>query len=174
MTTTDVAAHLNIPSPTVGQTTELGGFLSAADQHVVDEFGPVLSLARTEKCLRVRTDGVLWFRHYPVLSVTTATRTGVVYSTGFTIGRLGRVTSTDFDYGDRWDVSYTSGWVTFPASLRLAILEDIRGLYQGGQLGPPGAIAAFGMDSQEPARRPVGMWPRTDAWIATNQDDGVG
>lgn len=58
-----------------------------------------------------------------------------------------------------------------PVSLRLAILEDIRGLYQPGQIGPLADFGAFGTQTAEatdtgPGYRPVRLWPRVDGWIS--------
>jgi len=57
-----------------------------------------------------------------------------------------------------------------PADLRLAALEDIRGLYQPGQIGPLADFGAFGTQTAEateigPGYRPVRLWPRVDAWL---------
>jgi hypothetical protein len=60
---------------------------------------------------------------------------------------------------------------TAPADLKLAALEDIRGLYQPGQIGPPAEFGAFGIDSVDVGTtyRPVRMWPRLDAWVESRR-----
>jgi hypothetical protein len=68
------------------------------------------------------------------------------------------------------DDRYGAVDVPVPASLKLAVLEDIRGLYQPGQLGPLAEFGAFGTQTAEstdtgPGYRPVRLWPRIDAWI---------
>ena len=162
LTVGDVATHLNITSPTGSQDAELEGFLLAADAHVTDTFGPLINVLRTQSVSP--SDWVLWLTHAPVLSVTSVTQGTTAYTTGITFSTAGRVYFAQVNNG-AWDVVYRSGWLTLPADLRLAVLEDIRGLCQRGQLGPPGAIGAFGMDAQGPSFRPVNMWPRIDEWI---------
>ena len=163
LTVGDVAEHLNIPTPTGSQDAEFEGFLLAADAHVSVSVGPVINVLRTESV--APSDWALWVSRVPVLSVTSVTQGTMVYTSGITFNaESGRVYFPQVNSG-RWDVVYRSGWLTFPADLRVAVLEDIRGL-QRGQLGPPGAIGAFGMDPlPTPSGRPVTMWPRTDLWI---------
>lgn len=65
---------------------------------------------------------------------------------------------------------YGSVITTPAADLRLAALEDIRGLYQPGQIGPLADFGAFGTQTAEateagPGYRPVLLWPRVDAWL---------
>ena len=65
---------------------------------------------------------------------------------------------------------------TAPADLKLAALEDIRGLFQPGQVGPIAAFGAFGAENVDtgPTYRPVRLWPRVDAWLdrATRASSG--
>ena len=162
LTVGDVAEHLNITSPTGSQDAELEGFLLAADAHVADTFGPTTARTRIETAYAY--EGSLFVSYPSILSVSSLTSGTAVYSADITVGGFGRVSHAALTQG-RWRVVYSSGWLTLPADLRLAVLEDIRGLFQRGQLGPPGAIGAFGMDAQGPSFRPVNMWPRVDEWI---------
>lgn len=62
-----------------------------------------------------------------------------------------------------------------PADLKLAALEDIRGLFQPSQIGPPGAFLGVSDVETGPAFRPIRLWPRVDAWLerATRTARGV-
>lgn len=60
------------------------------------------------------------------------------------------------------------------ADLKLAVLEDIRGLYQPGQIGPPATFGAFDIDDGPSSGfRPVNMWPRLDAWLTSRLGSAI-
>lgn len=163
LSVTDVTEHVNISTPDSSQLLELDGFLHAADAHFDNTYGPLLNVARVETVVGV--SGVAWLDHYPVVSVTSAVQGATTLTTGFTFTTAGKLVNADMTSGS-WEITYRSGWAALPGDLRLAVLEDIRGLYQRGQLGPPGAMGAFGMeDTSGPVTRPVNMWPRIDEWI---------
>ena len=166
--------HLNLSTPT--DTLELELFISAATAHVETRYGTFPSAVYTNALTVFDDDsGVYekWLRpnRYPVTAVTSATSEDglTVYTTGFTISADGfRVRHAQVLTGE-WTLIYTAGKVA-PADLRLCVLEDIRGLYQPGQIGPPAVFGAFGLESTEvgTSYRPVRMWPRVDAWLESN------
>lgn len=162
VTLDEVAAHLNLDvnSPTwAAHSTELAGFIAAADERVGD-----IGIATLTETLTV-VDGAMWASRWPVTAVTSASYGARELVAGFTVSRTGKITHPDITSGT-WKVTYTAGWSALPSDLRLVVLEDIRGLYQAGQIGPPGAMGAFGIDAAPLAGfRPVQMWPRIDAWL---------
>ena len=62
-----------------------------------------------------------------VVSAVSATL-GTVTS-GFTVGVGGVVTNPGLGESD-WTVTYTAGWATIPAGMRLAVLEMVRHLWR--------------------------------------------
>jgi hypothetical protein len=63
---------------------------------------------------------------------------------------------------------YGSEITSVPADLKLAVLEDIRGLFQPAQVGPIASFGAFDTPAAADVTstfRPVRMWPRIDAWL---------
>lgn len=169
VTVAEVVAHLNIDTP--ADTSELALFISAATDHVAYRYGTFPSATYTED-LAVFDDGFgtyrLWLRpnRFPVTAITSAVdEDGTEHATAFVISSDGQRIRHDSITSGTWTVTYTAGQAT-PADLKLAVLEDIRGLYQPGQIGPPAAFGAFGIEDTE-ARgfRPVNLWPRIDSWI---------
>lgn len=152
---------------------ELQVYISAVTAHVEDRYGVLPSETVTEIARIVDIgDGVLRVltSRFPVLTVTSiADAYGTEYTTGFTITADGYVEHDNLFRG-RWTIVYSAGFAAVPADLKLAALEDIRGLYQPGQIGPPAAFGAFGIDSTDvgTSYRPVRMWPRVDAWLDHN------
>lgn len=169
----DVMEHLNVDWSDATAAVELERFVAAADRHVVDSFGPLLNVARVEQVTTY--DGRLWLRHWPVLSVTSVAGGTNTFTTGLVVSAAGEVTHASL-YAGTWTVTYTSGWVALPDDLKLAVMEDIRGLYQRGQLATPGAIGAFGGGEVTDAGTvsPITMWPRTDEWINRRAGGWVG
>lgn len=149
---------------------ELARYISAVTAHVERRYGVLPAATVTEVALVVDLgDGEarLMPSRSPVSSVTSITRSdGTSYTTGFTITADRYIEHDNLTHG-RWTIVYTSTLAAVPADLKLAVLEDIRGLYQPGQIGPPAAFGAFGIESTEVGTtyRPVRMWPRVDAWL---------
>lgn len=171
VTMDEVLSHLNMAANPPADLSELELFIDAATAHVSYRFGEFPARSYTED-IDVVDDGVgthrYWLRpkRFPITAVTSATNeSGVAYATDF-------VVSTDAEHfrhpsitGGRWTVVYTAGEAA-PADLKLAVLEDIRGLYQPGQIGPPASFGAFDIDdSPTGSFRPVNQWPRIDAWV---------
>lgn len=156
---------------------ELEVYIAAVTAHVEDSFGVLPSAEYTEQVPTVIVAGAvrLMPSRWPVLEVASITSAeGTEYTTGFTVATGGYVSHTSLSAG-WWTITYTVGYATVPADLKLAALEDIRGLYQPGQIGPPAQFGAFGIDSTEvgTSYRPVRMWPRVDAWVERHSLPGI-
>lgn len=170
VTLEQVRAHLNLDGDT-SHDTELDLFIDAATAHVEAQYGTLPSATYTET-VPVTDDGAGTYRywlvplHSPVTAITSATNeAGTAYTTSFTISPDGRRIRHDSVISGDWTVVYTAGH-TIPADLKLAVLEDIRGLFQPGQIGPPASFGAFDIPPVEGGTfRPVNLWPRIDAWI---------
>ena len=171
VTLDEVLSHLNMADNPPADIGELELFVDAATAHIAYRFGAFPATSYTED-IDVVDDGIgthrYWLRpkHFPITAVTSATNeSGVAYTTEFTISTDAEHIRHDSITGGRWTVVYTAGEAA-PADLKLAVLEDIRGLYQPGQIGPPAAFGAFDIDDGGATRfRPVNLWPRIDAWV---------
>lgn len=171
VTLDQVLSHLNMADNPPSDLGELELFISAATDHVAYRYG-VMPSGTYAETLPVTDDGVgayrYWVRplHYPVTAVTSAvSEDGTTYSADFTISTDGRLVRHESLSWGEWTLTYAAGSEA-PADLKLAALEDIRGLYQPGQIGPPADFGSFGIDAEPGAGfRPVNMWPRIDAWI---------
>lgn len=157
---------------------ELGRYVAAVTEHVASNYGGVPSASYTEIGNSVTGyDGILRIlpSRWPVLSVASLTDpNGTVYEDDITVTADGYIEHDSLSWG-RWTVVYEVGFETVPADLKLAALEDIRGLWQPGQIGPPAAFGAFGIDSTDTGvtYRAVRMWPRVDAWIESRRLPGI-
>lgn len=176
VTLAETKATLNLGADTT-HDTELSLYISAVTAHVEERYGVLPSDTYTEIALTVdQGDGVVRLlpTRWPVLTVTSIADVSNTYSTDFTITADGLVAHDSLTHG-RWTIVYSAGYATMPADLKLAALEDIRGLFQPAQIGPPAQFGAFGIDSVEVGAgyRPVRMWPRVDAWIENRTLPGV-
>lgn len=171
VTLDQVLAHLNLSENPPDDLTELELLIDAATAHVAHRYGTMPSATFTETAT-VYDDGVgvyrFWLRprRYPVTAVTSAALEdgSLSYLTEFTISPDGRLIRHPQLAAGQWVVTYTAG-SEVPADLQLAVLEDIRGLYQPGQIGPPANFGAFQIEGEDRTFRPVTMWARIDAWI---------
>lgn len=172
VTLDEVLSHLNMADNPPADLTELELFIDAATAHVEQWFGTFPSGTYTE-VMRVRNDryGLYqnWFRplHWPVTAVTSVTsEDGLTsHTTGIVISADSRAIRHDYVTLGDWTVVYTAGQAV-PADLKLCVLEDIRGLYQPSQIGPPATFGSFDIDTGPATTfRPVTQWPRTDAWV---------
>lgn len=157
---------------------ELRIYIDAVTAHVEKQRGAMPSQEITEVGTLVNLgDGRLRLmtRRIPVLEVASITDGVSTYSTGFTVTADGYVEHDNLYSDRRWTITYTAGYEAIPADLKLAALEDIRGLYQPGQIGPPAAFGAFGIESTDVGvtYRPVRMWPRVDAWLESDVMPGI-
>jgi hypothetical protein len=183
VTIDEVADALNLGD--TDHYAELEGYIDAASAYVESWMGPMPSATYTERLnATFRPDGSVSFLtgRFPVLAVTSIVRadpywltdTPVSYTTDFAVTSSGYISHAAVTDG-WWNVTYTAGFATVPADLKLAVLEDIRGLYQPGQIGAPAAFGAFGINSTDTGvtYRPVRMWPRIDAWVASRKVPGI-
>lgn len=164
---------LNIEDSDTSQDTELELRIDAITAHVERNFG-TLPTAEYTQVVTVEDDGVgtyrWWLRpyHSPITAVTSATdENDVEYTADFTISTDGRAVRHDsITYGE-WTLVYTAGYGVIPADLKLAVLEDLKVVHQRSQQGPPGVAGFFGSSPDDfvPTSAPVGLYPRTDAWI---------
>lgn len=174
-------AELNDVLNLDGDTThdvELELYIDAVTAHVSANYGDLPSGTYTELSHAfLDDDGTvrLMLSRQPVSSVTSITNSdGTAYTTGITVTADGYLEHDNLHTG-RWTVVYVSGFAAVPADLKLAALEDIRGLYQPAQIGAPGAFGAFGIESTDVGTtyRPVRLWPRVDAWIEQRRMPGI-
>jgi hypothetical protein len=185
VTIEDVHQHLNIPDTDMSHDVELQGFIDAATAFITYVAGDVIATDYAETYETWRTD-VIMLRHVPVLTVTSVIEyIGVMAYTltsqppgqtvdnygysldfpdaGLLVRRSGVGTRTQF-LGSPVVVNYTAGRATVPGDVRMATLEDIRGLYQLTQLG---RRPAFGSTSANPSEDwrvgPLNLFPRLAA-----------
>lgn len=166
----DVLRHLRNYDGNV-DIDQVNLYVNAATDHIGHHYGTLPSGEYTES-LTVVDDMAGTYRywlvpyHSPITTVTSITaEDGTEYTADFTISTDGRRIRHDSVTWGEWVVTYMAGHEV-PADLKLAVLEDIRGLYQPGQIGPPAAFGAFDIDiDAEGGRPPVTQWPRIDAWI---------
>ena len=171
VTLDEVLAHLNLTEHPPADLGELELFISAATDHVTHHYGSFPSATYTED-VSVSDDEIGTYRYwlrprrFPISAVTSVTdESGTEYTTDFTISTDARRLRHGSISSGEWTVVYTAGEAA-PADLKLAVLEDIRGLYQPGQIGPPAGFGAFDIDdSPTGSFRPVNLWPRIDAWV---------
>lgn len=178
VTLDEVSEALNLGDDT-SHDSELEMYVSAVTEHVRANYGEFPSGTYTEIVHPVYgADGVyrMYLLHQPVLEVTSITDPfETEYTTGFTITADGYLEHDNLLTAGRWIVEYEAGGEEVPADLKLAALEDIRGLYQPGQIGPPAAFGAFGIENTDtgPTHRPIRLWPRVDAWIASRRTPAI-
>lgn len=179
----DIHAHLNIPVSDVSHDTELQGFLDAATATVTYATGPQAATTFTE----TRDGGgtVIMLDNPPVLSITSITEfftpggrvltaqplgsgTGDAYGYSLDDPASGKITRRAAGYaspfiGGRNSVVivYVAGTTTVAADVRLAVLEDIRGLYQQTQQGRAVGGGSIGSSSEDQwSVGPMHLFPR--------------
>lgn len=166
-----VLSHLNLDQNPPDDLSEIELLISAATDHVAHRYGTMPSGTFTEN-VTVYDDGVgayrFWVRprRFPITAVTSAVFEdgSISYSTDFAVSTDGRLVRHPSLSAGEWTLTYVAG-DDVPADLQLAVLEDIRGLYQPAQIGPPATFGAFSIEGEDRTFRPVTMWPRIDAWI---------
>lgn len=182
VTLPEVLAHLNQDSnpPGPAQLDELQGFLDAATAYIQNLTGPIIPQTFTET--HNGGQSTVFVFHPPILTVTTVVE--YVASTGYPLTQvaLGDPTgayafSVDdvksgairrryngglvgpFMGGDHnIAVTYIAGLATVPADIRMAVLQDIAGLFQPSQLGGNPYDSSGG--SGNTPLNPIGMFPR--------------
>lgn len=189
VTLPDVYAHLNIPSgnQTPDLSAKLQGFIDAATVYVQNFTGPIIPTTYTE--IRNGGGGKILVDNPPILTVTSVTEylgpvayplTQVTYQTtdvgaySFSIddaeaGIITRRTSGNlvsrFSSGtNNVVIVYVAGRTSVAADIRLAVLQDIAGLYGPGQLGnsPYGNQGEIG----NTPLNPIGLFPRVAAILS--------
>lgn len=187
VTLADVHQHLNIPDTDTSHDVELGGFIDAATAFISYIAGDVIPADYTETYETYRADTIL-LRHVPVLQVTSVTEyIGVMSftlteqppgqtvdnygysldlpSAGLLVRRSAVGTRTPF-LGPNVMVTYTAGRATVAGDIRMATLEDIRGLYQLTQLGGRPLFGTAGTNPSEDWRvGPLKLFPRLAALL---------
>lgn len=169
LTTAEVRSHLNLGADT-SHDAMIAAWIDSVTAHVDRRYSPFPSGAVTEVARVIDVGDSEWrlMPSLPVVSVTSITDGTTTYSTGFTISPEGYIEHASLTWQPRWTITYVAT-AAVPADLKLAALEDIRGLYQPAQIGPPAEFGAFGIDTLtdfQVQRRVVKMWPRVDAWLA--------
>lgn len=192
VTLDDAKAHLNIDPTDTTYDAELQGFIDAATAFVQFETGPILYQAFTE----VHSGGgpTIVLDNPPIIAVDTVIE--YVGPTAYTLtqAELGATTGQyswslddanagiiarrysggfvgNFAAGYRnVYVSYTAGRTSVPADVRMATLEDLRGLWTQTQYARPSAQFGSGIGGQadnwtETPMNPIGTFPRLTALL---------
>lgn len=186
VTLSDVHNHLNIPQDDATNDVELQGFIDAATSFITYIAGPVVPQSFIETYEVDGQDTVL-LRNVPVQSIQSVTEyVGVVGYTltsqppgetvdnygysldipsqGLLVRRSGVGTRMNF-IGPVVVIAYTAGRDTVPGDMRLAALEDIRGLYQITQQGGRPAFGTGGDGSEQWNVGPLHLFPRLAALL---------
>lgn len=183
VTLDDVHDHLNIPYSDYSHDTELQGFIDAADDLIPYDTGPLVPTVITGEVHNEAAgrDRIVLYET-PVISVEAVNEYVGPQVRALTSQPLG--TSSFDNYGYSLDdlnhgvlyrrigsgmlgsffgyvtVDYTAGRATVPAGIRMAVLEDIRGLYQQTQLGGRPAFGSSGAEDDTWNVGPMHMFPR--------------
>ena len=181
VTLSDVTAHLNIDNPTADQQNELNGFINAATAYIQSFTGPIIPQQFTETHNGGGTTIVVY--NPPVMQIDSVVE--YIGPTGYTLTRadLGTDGGTyAYSLDDpragiirrRWNggivgpfiggernvlITYWGGQSAVPADIRMAVLQDIAGLYQPSQLG----TNPYGGNDPSLGNaplNPIGMFPR--------------
>lgn len=186
VTLDEVIAHLNLEGDTSLDTVELQGFIDAATAYIQAATGPIVQQTYTE----VHSGGgsTICVFHPPIVSVTSIVE--YVGPVGYTLteAELGTPAGAySFSIDDprsgiirrRWQggftgpfvggdhnivVTYVAGRTEVPADIRMAVLQDIAGLYQPSQLGTNPYY-----DNNQAGNgpiNPIGMFPRVAAILS--------
>lgn len=125
----DVRAHLQM-TPGSGDPQVLQGIIDAAEGIVSKWVGPLSSITPT---VSVVAGGPGFVLPSTTTAVASAVRTDIAGSTpvttGFVVHPGGVITNAGCAQGV-WSITHTSGWVTLPPALRLAVLELVRHLHR--------------------------------------------
>lgn len=179
---TDVLDHLNISPSADTNVAEIQGFIDAATAYIQRFTGPIVAQSFTE----TYNGGspVICLRNPPVLSITSVVE--YVGVTGYTLTQV-ELGDTIGAYSFTLDslesgilrrryngglagpfaggsanvvVTYTAGRTAVPSDVRMAVLQDIAGLYQPSQLGGNPYGASQGVEVGNTPLNPIGMFPR--------------
>lgn len=178
----EVKDHLNIPSTDTSNDGELQGFIDAASAYIQSLTGPIM--ARTYSEIHSGGGATICLFNPPVLSVTsvveyigatgyTLTQVGLGDATGtysfslddplsgiirrrYSGGFVGRFAGGDHNIA----VTYVAGQTSIPPDIRMAVLQDIAGLWQPSQNGPSDPMFPAMGGAAGVRANPVGMFPR--------------
>jgi hypothetical protein len=181
----DVHAHLNIPVTDTSNDVELQGFIDAATDLIPYDTGPILpTVFLNEVHNEAAGRNAIVLYNSPVISVESVTEyvgPQVRTLTSQPLGSAG-YDNYGFSLDDNYQgilyrrlgsgtlgsffgyvvVNYTAGYVSIPPGIRMAVLEDIRGLYQQTQLGGRPAFASSGAEDDGWTAGPLNLFPRLD------------
>lgn len=187
VTLPDVRQHLRIPDGDATNDVNLMGFIAAATDFITYIAGPVVPTTFTETYETAGQDSIL-LRNVPVLSIESVTEyIGVAAYTltsqppgstvdnygysldipaaGLLVRRSGVGTRMNF-LGPTVVVTYSAGRDAVPGDMRMAALEDIRGLYQKTQQGGRTTFGTGGGDmSEQWSVGPLNLFPRLAALL---------
>lgn len=146
----EVKDQLNIPSTSTGNDAELGKMLARATKAIGSRVGPLAPVTITDE---VHTGpGAVVLRKQPVISVTSATSSGVAVG-DLDLDREAGVLYGTFSAAPRAvRVTYVAGWASVPEDLDQGVLELVQHLWKT-QRGGGSTRAAFpgeGEDQSEP------------------------
>lgn len=176
----DVKKHLNIAATDTSQDAELNGFIDAATAYILNMTGPINATSFTE--VHSGNGATIVLRNVPVISVQSLTE--YVGPTGYVLTQSelgGASTAYGFSIDNPRDgvitrrysggivgpfaggvnnivITYTAGRGYVPGDVRMAVLQDIAGLFQPSQEGsnPYYSTVAAG----NAPLNPVSMFPR--------------
>ena len=178
----DVRAHLNLDPSDVSHDVELQGFIDAMGPVISYMTGPVVPTTFTNESHNGGGPHIMLFNP-PIISVQSVTEYAgnitytlsqqqpgaTVDNYGFSIdsfasGMLTRrgvagVPLPFYGFDGGVIVSYTAGLASIPPDIRMAALEDLRGLYQQSQQGGRPAFGG-GAEDDSWSSGPLDLFPR--------------
>lgn len=178
----DAKTHLNIAASDTSQDAELLGFIDAATAYVLNLTGPINATSYTE--VHSGNGPTIALRNLPVIAVQSVVE--YIGPTAYTLtqSELGATTGA---YAFSLDnpqaglltrrynggivgsfaggylnivVTYTAGRGYLPGDVRMAVLQDLAGLFQPSQ---EGSNPYYATPQAGNAPNPVGMFPRVTA-----------
>jgi hypothetical protein len=182
VTMADVHEHLNLDPSDTSHDNELQGFINAMGPVITYMTGPIVPTVFIGESHNGGGPHIMLFNP-PILSVQSVTEYAgnITYSLsqqqpgatvdnyGFSIdsfssGMLTRRGSAGvplpfFGYDGGVIVNYTAGLATIPPDVRMAALEDLRGLYQQSQQGGRPAFGG-GAEDDSWSSGPLDLFPR--------------
>lgn len=191
----DVYAHLNLNKADTSYQAELQGFIDAATGIFTYHCGPIAATSFTENWTITPGQSQINLLQCPVLSIqsvieyvgltaytlTEQPRGSTVNNYGFSLdmpsgGTLVRRSSSGMPcafIGDEVVVTYTAGRATIPPEVRLAALEDIRGLWQQTQQGSNVRFNSSDSDTWMMRHVAVKFFPRIQSIIDGQMRQGA-
>lgn len=179
----DVLDHLQLTGTSNVNFDQVQGFIDAATAFIQDLTGPIIPTVFTE----VHDGGkmLIALRNPPVLAISSVIE--YIGPTAYPLvdSELGSGQFSAYAYSldsaaagiirRRYDgglvgafiggvrnvvVTYTAGLTAVPADIRMAVLQDIAGLFQPSQLGPGTSMFPNSVGSGNGPLNPIGLFPR--------------